>query len=244
MIRSINTLNRNMNILQKKQENTSNNIANTNTPGYKYQEIVQSTMENHTMFNYTDGREASGRRELGNWVFGNEIDQVYTNTNQGQFVETGDPLDYAIPDRSYFSVDLTGGERAYTRNGNFALDTNNRLVTMEGHQVVGTLADGTESDILVDQNGNIQNGARLRLVEFPEGAELERIGDTLFTDPAGQGQVVDGEAVKGFLEMSNVIVADEMVRLIQIAREFEANQKALQTSDETLSKTVNDIGRV
>ncbi len=244
MIRSINTLNRNMNILQKKQENTSNNIANTNTPGYKYQEIVQSTMENHTMVNYTEGRQASSRRELGNWVFGNEIDQVYTNTDQGQFVETGDPLDYAIPDRSYFSVDLAGGERAYTRNGNFALDADNRLVTMEGHQVVGTLADGTESEILLDQNGNIQNGARLQLVQFPEGAELERIGDTLFTDPAGVGQVVDGEAVKGFLEMSNVIVADEMVRLIQIAREFEANQKALQTSDETLSKAVNDIGRV
>ncbi|WP_369695502.1 flagellar basal body protein, partial [Alkalibaculum bacchi] len=44
MIRSLYTLNRNMNVLQKKQENVSANITNVNTVGYKFQDMVQSTL--------------------------------------------------------------------------------------------------------------------------------------------------------------------------------------------------------
>ena len=45
MIRTLNTINKNMNILQTKQENASANVTNVNTSGYKFQEIIQSTLE-------------------------------------------------------------------------------------------------------------------------------------------------------------------------------------------------------
>lgn len=243
MIRSIDTLNRNMNILQKKQENASTNIANTNTPGYKYQQVVQTTLENHNLINYTGGN-GSQRRELGNWTFGNRVDELVTSFTQGNIVETEDPLDFAIPGEGFFTLNLTSGDRAYTRNGNFTLDQENWLTTMEGHQVVGIAADGAETPIQLGQSGELLNGVKPLTVVFAEGTELERIGDTIFLDPAGAAEPGISEPIRGFLEMSNVIVADEMVRLIQIAREFEANQKALQTSEDTLSKAVNEIGRV
>jgi len=243
MIRSIDTLNRNMNILQKKQESVSTNIANTNTPGYKYQQVVQTTLENHTLVNYTGGN-GEQRRELGSWTFGNRVDEIATSQTQGTIVETEDPLDFAIPGEGFFVLNLTSGERAYTRNGNFVLDQENRLSTMEGHQVVGQGPDGAESAIVLGTEGELLNGVRPLTAVFPEGTELERMGDTLFLDPAGAAQPGASEPIRGFLEMSNVIVADEMVRLIQIAREFEANQKALQTSEDTLNKAVNEIGRV
>ena len=47
-----------------------------------------------------------------------------------------------------------------------------------------------------------------------------------------------------FIEMSNVNPVDEMVDLMKVAREFEANQKALHASDETLRKASNEIGKV
>lgn len=243
MIRSIDTLNRNMNILQKKQENVSANIANTNTPGYKYQQVVQTTLENHTLINYTGGN-GSQRRELGNWTFGNRVDDLVTIHTQGNIVETEDPLDFAIPGEGFFALNLTSGDRAYTRNGNFTLDQENWLTTMEGHQVVGIGADGTETPIQLGQSGELLNGVKPLTVVFAEGIVLERMGDTIFLDPVGSAQQGISEPIRGFLEMSNVIVADEMVRLIQIAREFEANQKALQTSEDTLNKAVNEIGRV
>lgn len=244
MIRGINTINANMNILQKKQENIGNNLANANTPGFKYQEVIQATRENNTMINYTGGKNNNERRELGEWVFSNEIDELYTSMKNGSIMETEDPLDYAVPRNGYFAINLNSGERAYTRNGNFALNENNQLVTMEGHQVVGRDQNGTEAEIVVDHRGNIQNSTEIMLFDFPEGTNLERMGDTMFLDPDGQAQEITDKPLKGFLEMSNAIIADEMVRLIQVAREFEANQKALHASDETLTKTVNDVGRV
>jgi flagellar basal-body rod protein FlgG len=243
MIRSIDTLNRNMNILQKKQENVSTNIANTNTPGYKYQQVVQSTLESQILINYTGGN-GTQKRELGSWTFGNRVDGIITSFSAGNIVETEDPLDFAIPGEGFFVLNLTTGERAYTRNGNFVIDQENRLATMEGHQVVGVGADGGEIFIELDQSGEILNGTRLLTAVIPQDAELQRMGDTIFLDPGNTAAAADAEPVRGFLEMSNVIVADEMVRLIQIAREFEANQKALQTSEDTLNKAVNEIGRV
>jgi len=46
------------------------------------------------------------------------------------------------------------------------------------------------------------------------------------------------------LESSNVNVVDEMVTMITIARAYEAGQKMIQAEDETLDKTVNQVGQV
>ncbi|HPP32236.1 MAG TPA: flagellar basal body protein [Soehngenia sp.] len=65
MIRSLYTINRNLNVIQKKQENTSSNIVNANTPGYKFQGVLQSTMESREMINYTGGVNKNLRNPLG-----------------------------------------------------------------------------------------------------------------------------------------------------------------------------------
>ena len=96
MIRTFNTVNKNMNILQTKQENTAANVTNVNTSGYKFQEIIQSTLETQQMINYTGGKNIDRRRELGSYVFGNEINEVYKNFAQGTLLETGLSTDFAI----------------------------------------------------------------------------------------------------------------------------------------------------
>ena len=96
MLRSIETINRNMNVLQKKLENTTSNIANLNTPGYKFQDIIQSTLEERQMINHTAGPNLDQRQEVGTFTFGNQIDQVYRNFEQGQLNQTDLPTDLAI----------------------------------------------------------------------------------------------------------------------------------------------------
>lgn len=250
MIRGIHTINRNMNVLQKKLENVGGNMSNINTPGYKFQNIVQSTLESRELVNYMGSDDLNRRQELGNLEFGNQIDEVYTVFKQGNLVETGKNMDFAIIDRGFFVIELDNGEMGFTRNGNFKLDGDRRLVTMEGYPVLSidnignmteTFIDGNHIDI--DSKGNIlSNYGRFHIVDFQDYNDLESIGDTIFVGD-GWYPVVDVDIRQGFLEMSNVNVIDEMVKMIEIAREFEANQKALHAADETLNKAVNEIGR-
>ncbi|NLL80701.1 MAG: flagellar hook-basal body protein [Tissierellia bacterium] len=219
MIRTFNTVNKNMNILQTKQENVSANVTNVNTPGYKFQEVIQSTLDTQQMINYTEGRNVDRRRELGPYVFGNEVDEIYKNFNQGILYETGLDTDYAIVGNGFFTIEMNDGTIAYTRNGNFKLNEDNQLVTMEGYIVLDEIND------------------------FENYQNLNRIGDTLFTSDDAPIEI-EGEVRQGFLERSNVNVIDELVKMIEISREFEANQKVLLAADETLNKAVNDVGRV
>lgn len=233
MIRSLYTVNRSMNVLQKKQENTSANFANVNTPGYKFQGMVQSTLETHQMLNYTGGPQNDRRHELGSFVFGNQIDAIYKDFNQGNLNETEKTTDFAIVGNGFFTVQMDG-QTAYTRNGNFRINDANQLVTMEGHLVLG--ANG--GPVNMANGDNVQ----LLITDFNDYGALNSLGDTLFTGAGGFN--IQGEVAQGFLEVSNVDVVDEVVKMIEIARQFESNQKVLHTADETLSKAVNEIGRV
>ena len=49
---------------------------------------------------------------------------------------------------------------------------------------------------------------------------------------------------QGFLEQSNVKSVDEMVKMIDTVRSFEAYQKMIQTIDQLDERSVNSIGRI
>lgn len=240
MIRSLNTVNTNMNILQAKMENTSASIANIQTPGYKFQDIVQSTMDSRDLVNYTAGPNNDRRRELGAFTFGNYIDEIYKNFSPGSLVESGIKSDFAIIGNGFFTIQLEDGQIAYTRNGNFTLTADQQLLTSDGYPVLGLDSDGQVTNIFMN-DGELSADFLIR--DFNDYQSLDSIGETNYTSPV-EGQIVEGEVMQGFLEMSNVIMVDEMVKLIEISREFSANQKLIHTADETLNKAVNEIGRV
>lgn len=239
MIRSIYTINRNMNILRKKQENTSGNIANLNTPGYKFQDIVQSTLESKEMINYAGGNDINQRQELGSFTFGNRIDGIYRNFEQGSLYETNNSTDFAIVGNGFFTIRINDNDIGFTRNGNFKVNEENQLVTMEGNRVLGLDSNGDLTYIYV---GN--NNTSFLIADFDDYSNLNNIGETLFTNDELQYNTIEGEIKEGYLEMSNVKVTDELVKMIQISREFESNQKLLHSADETLNKAVNEIGRL
>lgn len=252
MIRSLDTVSHQFNVLQKKQENMSTNIANVNTNGYKYQEFVQSTTETFQFGNNLNGPMLNQQNPIEGLNFGNQIDAAYRNLTQGGLKGTSSANDFALMGDAFFTVQMPNGEQAVTRNGNFTVDATGNLTTQEGYLVLGRTQTGQITTIpagsvpfSVDQTGSINaTGVRFLLTDNAEAENLQSIGDTLFAYQAGMTTDDDTLVLQTYLETSNVDMVDQMVQMMQLTREFEANQKMLHTSDETLSKAVNEIGKV
>lgn len=236
MIRSIDTIQSNLNILQKKQENISANVANTNTFGYKAQQIIQSTTPAQAMFNFTNGPELNQLNQVGDFIFANQIDSVSLDQSQGGVKGTSRETDFSILGTGFFNVRLADGQTGYTRNGNFALNQDNQLTTQEGYLVLNQNNQPIRAEELTQQ-------PVFKLTQFDNPEELVSRGQTLFTGATAGRDATDSLVQNKSLEASTVEMADEMVNLIETAREFESNQKLLHAADETLRKAVNEIGK-
>ena len=234
MIRSMDTLQKSFNILQKKQENTSSNVSNVNTFGFKSQKIIQKTDKEKQMFNHLKGPQLNDKNEIGTFIFGNRIDEINKNMTMGSMKQTNKQTDYAILGDGFFNIQLANGTIGYTKNGHFQVNKQNQLVTQEGYLV---LSDNGQPIDARQQNPNF------RLTKFNDLNNLTAIGESLFSGVNGE-QDLNSRIENHMLESSNVDMVDEMTDLLQTAREFEINQKALHTSDETLRKLTNEIGRV
>ncbi|MBF7096299.1 flagellar hook-basal body complex protein [Alkalibacter sp. M17DMB] len=240
-----------MNVLQKKQENNAANTANANTPGYKYQDLIQKTMAEYEVHNHTGGVGNDKFQTLGTINMGTEIDEAHTDFSQGILKETGLTTDLAISGQGFFSVELEEGRIGFTRNGNFKIDENRQLITQEGHPVLAVDQVGNTTrifvegdDLSVNSSGFINDsGIKIMTVDFADYGSFELSGDALFLPENEEFELTQSSVLQGYIENSNVNLMDEIVKMMEISREFESNQRALKVLNETLQKTVNEIGR-
>ena len=105
-----------------------------------------------------------------------------------------------------------------------------------------------------DANNNMQRiaGKQIGTWQFQNPKGLEKRGDSLFavTDASGPainetgapGNIKRSEIRQGYIENSNVQVADEMVNLIIAQRAYEMNSKVIQASD-TMMQEANELRR-
>lgn len=215
----------------------SQNIANTNTPGYKkdkisFQEFLLSQISGNP--NADDGRAMS------------DISAMAIDFSGGNMLKTGNQLDIAIEGNGFIS--LEGGR--YTKRGDFNLDGEGNLVSKQGVKILGKsgpIKITGRGPIEITTGGDvIANGVlvdTLKIVEFEDINSLKKMGeDSFVTDSRG---VESKAAVKqGFIETSNVEVIKEMVQMITVLREYESFQKAIHAFDESTSKVTNDMGRI
>jgi len=250
MIRGLYTSAMGMIVQERRQANVSQNLSNVETNSFRQQQILVAASHRMNVLNRAShpGRHLTG---IGSMETGTSVDGAYTDDRQGVLQETKNPLDFAIDGDGFFAVRLPDGQTAYTRDGSFQLDADGQLVTGQGYPVLGTdgqgILPGTE-DITVDAQGGITmpdgRSASLAVVSFANPQDLNRLGDNLYT--SGE-QAIPGEAYElkqGFLEGSNVDSLTELVRMIEISRNFESNQKVAQAMDETLGKAVNEVGKL
>ena len=163
-------------------------------------------------------------------------------------LSTGRDLDVAINGQGWIAVQGPDGKEAYTRAGNLQVDATGQLMTATGQPVLG---DGGPinvppySSIFFARDGSISIVAqgqapdtastvgRIKLVNPPE-ADIKRGDDGLFRMKDGSDAPSDAavQIGSGVLESSNVNTAAAMVNMIELARQFEMQVKAIRTAEE------------
>lgn len=168
------------------------------------------------------------------------------NLADGSLDTTGRPLDLAIQGPGFFVVDVSG-QQMLTRNGQFHIDAEQRLVDASGHPVLGKSGPislvrdavhiNAAGEILDD--GNSVDSLRVVAIGTPEA--LREAGGGLYTY-AGAPVDWNGRIHQGALEKSNVDASTEMVRLMELTRHAQSVQRALQAYDQAMQFGINHIG--
>lgn len=244
----------------------SNNLANADTTGYKKEGTVNSAFEDQLAIKIKDTSEAMSSKQIGSVHLGVKVGETYRDHSQGSFIVTDNTYDLALDGEGFFAVSFTNKDGAtsvkYTRDGAFTVNTDGYLMTKDGDFVLNSngarnVAAGQgnyvrvdpNEDVIIDETGRIyqQNRqvAQIGVVDFVNYDYLEKYGENLYDlAQGGQAQASTAKVNQGCLEASNVNVVSEMVDMITITRAYEANQKIIQTIDETLDKAVNTVGRI
>jgi flagellar basal-body rod protein FlgF len=238
--------------LQRELDVVANNIANLNTTGYKADNVV---FHEHLMpvaranqFRAPD-RQVSFVQDRATWL----------DLAQGPVQQTGNPLDIAISDNAFLTVQTPAGER-YTRNGALQINAAGQLVTSEGLAVIGqngpiilqagdrNVSISTDGTISVREGNNTTDSLRgkLRLASFDQPQRLEKDGTSTYMAPAGvQVQVpTTVRVVQGAIEKSNVNGVLEMTRMIEVTRTYTQVASMLQQQSDMRRHSIEKLAEV
>jgi len=252
MIRALWTAATGMEAQQISQDVVANNLANINTVGFKkaradFQDLMYQLYSK-------SGAETSGGGqlpvgiEIGMGVKPVAIQKMFT---QGDYMQTGNKFDWAVEGDGFFQLD-DNGRTVYTRAGSFRTDKDGMLCNAEGLKLIPEVSipaemvhftiDSGGTWTASDGQGESLGTGRIELARFVNPAGLTSLGRNLYdkTDASGDatagnpGESGLGTISQTFLEMSNVNVVDEMVKMIVGQRAYEINSKAIQTADSML----------
>lgn len=229
--------------LSRQMEVVANNLANTNTPGFKSEGMVFSEY----LIKAEKPVKLSYVQDLAS----------YRDMSEGNVEKTGNDLDAAIQGKGYFVVQTSDGPR-YTRNGRFELNAAGELVTGAGFRVlaggapiilnpedgpVTIAADGTVSADRTQGGNTPVIYGKLDVVTFADETALKPQGNTLFatTQPATAANVADFKVQQGMIEGSNVESIREMTNMIWVQRNYQSAQKFLEGEHERMRRAVNYI---
>jgi flagellar basal-body rod protein FlgG len=250
-----------MSVQQTEQDVVANNLANLNTVGFKKSRAnFQDLM--YQVFSKAGATSATGIQlpagiEIGMGAKPVSTQKIFT---QGDFQSTGNAFDWAIEGEGFFQIDDANGGTAYTRAGNFKLNKDGSVCNSEGllltpaisvpQGTVTVTVDKSGKITATDSKGTMTQIGQLQIATFINPAGLTSIGHNLYskTDASGDASTgnpnVDGKGAitQYYLEMSNVNVIDEMVKMITGQRAYEINSKSIQTADNMLS-IINGLKR-
>jgi flagellar basal-body rod protein FlgG len=237
----------------------SNNLANVNTTGFKssradFQDLLYETLR-QAGTSSSENTDVPTGIQVGHGSRPVASHKIFT---QGDFQQTKNELDIAIEGGGFFQIIQPNGETAYTRDGAFKMDRDGRMVTPDGFVMDPEITipsdsislsiglDGTVSVMQAGANAPTEIGT-ITLARFVNPAGLHSIGRNLYLPTNASGDAIVGTAgedglgslAQGFLEMSNVSVVDEMVKMITAQRAYEINSKAIQAADDMLQQANN-----
>ncbi len=243
---------------QNRMDIMTNNLANASTVGFKKEGSTSQSFSSVLAIKVKDASVGlATRTPIGYNNPGVKIGENYTDYSQGSFRGTENTFDLALSGQGFFAIEFTSkaGETStkYTRAGDFTLNKEGYLVTNDGDYVLDVNSKRIKlnplADAAIKTDGTIEQGgvdvAKIQVVDFADYNYLEKYGETYY-QPVEGAEIISSEATvnSGYLEMSNVQVVSEMVNLINITRQYESNQKVMQTYDGSLEIAVNQLGKL
>lgn len=239
---------------------TANNIANVNTPGFKasranFQDLLYIEKAQPGVINANQDERPTGLYVgLGVKVSGTQLD-----FGQGAPLVTNRPLDVMIKGEGFFQVSvedsLGSGGVAFTRAGNFALNSEGELVLAndQGRRLEPLIQIPPEAiEIGIGANGEVTYSiagepapvvaGQINIATFVNPAGLKQVGENLYVETAASGPPeagVPGEVDRGtlqqnFLEASNVDPTRELIELIRTQRAYDMNSQSIRAADQAL----------
>lgn len=272
MVRSLWSAATGMNAQQTNVDTIANNLANVNSVGYKaqvaqFKSLLYQNLQSVTTTANGDPKPTTSQVGLG--VRTSSLNSLFT---QGSLLDSDSDTAFAIEGHGFFALRGEDGVTYYTRNGDFiwaiganggmtltnadglpVLDSTGRAIALNRNYIASRITITEDGQVCYpDELNNPQPiGITIGTYQFSNPGGLSRVGDTLFavTDASGRALNEDTTAgvsksriVQGYLEGSNVQVANEMVNLIVAQRAYEMNSKAITTSD-SMMETANNLKR-
>jgi flagellar basal-body rod protein FlgG len=230
-----------------------------NTTGFKkgraeFQDLLYQTL-NLAGTNSSSTTSLPSGVQLGH---GAKLQSVTRQFTEGNLRATSGRFDLAIEGDGFFRVTLPDGSQAYTRDGSFTIDQNGTMVTAAGYSLDPQITipqDATEVTIATDGTVSVKQAGQtqasqvgqITLSHFINPCGLNHLGRNIMQPTLASGDAIEGNPgadglgtlAQGFLEVSNVDIAEEMVNMIIGQRAYEANSKTIRTVDDMLSLVAN-----
>jgi flagellar basal-body rod protein FlgF len=214
-------------LVMKAQAVNANNLANASTDGFRAELVHVSSLDE---------------------------DDAQTSTpdfSQGMIRTTGRSLDVSIDGKGWMAIMTPEGNEGYSRRGDLRVDSLGQVTNGAGQPVIGNngpialppfsnleiAADGTISiQPLGETPDTIAVVDRIKLA-LPDEKLLRRGEDGILRLP--EGQIADADAgaklQSGTLEGSNVNAVGELLKMIDLSRQFEAQVKLMRSAEENSS---------
>ncbi|MGA2551707.1 MAG: flagellar basal-body rod protein FlgG [Burkholderiaceae bacterium] len=232
----------------------SNNLANVSTSGFKQSRAVFQDMLYQTIRDpgaqSSQETEAPSGMQIGTGVKPVATERIHT---QGSLNQTGNALDLAVQGNGFFQVQMPDGTTSYTRDGSFQVNAQGQLVTASGFPVQPAITiPANATSVTVSQDGvvsvttptsvNASTVGTIQLANFINPPGLSSTGQNLYQETSASGNPTvnapgangTGTLNQGYVETSNVDVAEQLVNMIQTQRAYELNSKSITTSDQML----------
>ncbi|CAK0741075.1 Flagellar basal-body rod protein FlgF [Azospirillaceae bacterium] len=227
--------------LQRQMDVIANNIANMNTGGFKQERTLFSEYLKKPAIQ----EQTSLVQDRG----------TYRDLSGGALTATGNNLDIGLNGPGYITVDTVNGPR-YTRGGRLQLNQQRQITDANGLPILGTnnqpiSVPASAGQIIIDTHGSVTTNinpkepiGQFKIVRFDQEQRMISIGNGMYTTeeqpkPAGAETIVQ----QGVLEESNVKPIIEMTSMIEVARQYQQNQKLIESEHERVRGAISRLGR-
>jgi len=233
--------------LERWQEAVAQNITSSQIPGFRKRTVEFASVEMGRLQIDPKGKAINGAAAAF------PTTRLGVSFHPGETTPTRREMDVAISGDGFFEIQQADGSRAYTRAGQFQLNSQRMIVARDNAPVLSTagtpiILQPTGEALAISADGALTQGdrqlGRIKVVRFEDNQKLLPAGDNMYIAPEGMDPepVERPSVLQGYIEESNVTPLREMISLVQIARAYEANQKLITSRDQNLQKALEVLG--